>query len=446
MHRIDASGYAAGNTFTDGNPATGVPATVVDASWLNDIQETLAQTIEAAGLTLTEGDYTQLIDALIVNGMQGSYFNVAAAAGTANAITASYTPLITALVNGMMLYARASFANTTTTPTFTPNSGVIAAKAIVKGAGQALTAGDIAGGGHWIQLQYDATLGKWVLLNPANGINLDSRYIQASGATMTGALNSAPPVSLASAATVNIGAAASNNVTISGTTTITAFDTIAAGAVRKVTFSGSLTLTHNAASLILPSASNITTAAGDVAEFVSLGSGNWRCCQYQNADGTGIRSITLGTAQNSTSGVAIDFTGIPASAKRITVMFNGISTSGSSDVQIQIGSSTFDAAGYVGSYSGLAVSTITTSLLSGAGFQFNDNGAATSVRSGSATLILIGSNVWAFNGVMSKNDSARTMVTAGAKTLSGALDRIRITTINGTDTFDLGTINIMWEK
>lgn len=178
MHRIDASGYAAGNVFTDGNPATGVPATVVDAAWLNNIQETLAQTIEAAGLTLAKGDYTQLIKALIVNGMQGSYFNVAAASGTANAITATYTPVIAALVNGMALYVRASSANTSATPTFTPNSGLIAAKTIVKGAGQALAAGDIAGGGHWIELQYDATLDKWVLQNPATGVSASTRQIQ----------------------------------------------------------------------------------------------------------------------------------------------------------------------------------------------------------------------------------------------------------------------------
>lgn len=92
------------------------------------------------------------------------------AGGTADAITGSYTPGIAALTNGMALYVRATSANATTSPTFTPNSGTIAAKAIVKGAGSALVAGDIAGGGHWIELQYDSTLDKWVLLNPAKGI------------------------------------------------------------------------------------------------------------------------------------------------------------------------------------------------------------------------------------------------------------------------------------
>ena len=107
-----------------------------------------------------------------------------------------------------------------------------------------------------------------------------------SGGTISSALNEAPLVTLASAATVNISAAAANTINISGTTTITAFDSIASGAKRVLVFQGALTLTHNSTSLILPTATNVITAAGDIAEFVSLGSGNWRCTNYQRADGT----------------------------------------------------------------------------------------------------------------------------------------------------------------
>lgn len=104
---------------------------------------------------------------------------------------------------------------------------------------------------------------------------------------LTKAMNEAPIVTLASASTVNIGAAAANTISISGTTTITAFDSIASGAVRRLVFQGALTLTHNSTSLILPGGVNKTTAAGDVATFVSLGAGNWRCVAYQNASGVG---------------------------------------------------------------------------------------------------------------------------------------------------------------
>lgn len=109
-----------------------------------------------------------------------------------------------------------------------------------------------------------------------------------TGGTLTSALNEAPQVALPSAATVNIGAAAANTVTVSGTTTITAFDTIATGAIRRVRFLAALTLTHNATSLILPGSANITTSAGDVATMESLGSGNWRCVNYSKADGTAL--------------------------------------------------------------------------------------------------------------------------------------------------------------
>ena len=101
-------------------------------------------------------------------------FNAAIAAGTADAITASFTPAVASLANGMSLFVRATATNTSTTPTFTPNSGVVIAKAIVKGNNLALVAGDIAGAGHWLELQYDSTLDCWVLQNPAKGISSSS--------------------------------------------------------------------------------------------------------------------------------------------------------------------------------------------------------------------------------------------------------------------------------
>jgi hypothetical protein len=101
-------------------------------------------------------------------------------------------------------------------------------------------------------------------------------YNNLAGATQT----------IASAATTTIGgvpATWSSNMTITGTTTITAFDTVADGIIRNVTFAGALTLTHNATSLILPTGANITTVAGDCAVLKSLGGGNWRCLSYQGA-------------------------------------------------------------------------------------------------------------------------------------------------------------------
>lgn len=93
---------------------------------------------------------------------------------------------------------------------------------------------------------------------------------------------------IASAATTNLATSTSNLVLVTGTTTITSFGTVAAGAIFKVRFSGALTLTHNATSLILPGGANITTAANDTMEIQSLGSGNWLVNRYQRASGLAV--------------------------------------------------------------------------------------------------------------------------------------------------------------
>ena len=142
-----------------------------------------------------------------------------------------------------------------------------------------------------------------------------------TGGTLTSALNEAPAVTLASAATVNIGAAAANTIIITGTTTITAFDTIAASATRRVIFGGILTLTHNATSLILPTGASITTAAGDVAEFISLGSGEWRCVHYLRANGQPLAGGGGGGLTNftETKNVASPNATVPVVALSVTI-------------------------------------------------------------------------------------------------------------------------------
>ena len=104
---------------------------------------------------------------------------------------------------------------------------------------------------------------------------------------------------IASAATVDLGAASGQYVKVTGATTITALGTVNAGVVRWVEFTGSLLLTHNATSLKLPGAANITTAAGDVGCFVSLGGGNWKCLGFfpaSGADGIGRHMIFVPAA------------------------------------------------------------------------------------------------------------------------------------------------------
>ncbi len=122
---------------------------------------------------------------------------------------------------------------------------------------------------------------------------------------------------IASAGTTNLATATGWYIDVTGTTTITAFGTVAAGKLFIIRFTGALTLTHNATSLILPGAANITTAAGDVAFMMSLGSGNWRCVSFMRAAGLptiGPNSSTDNTIPRfngtagaiQTSGVTID--------------------------------------------------------------------------------------------------------------------------------------------
>ncbi len=156
--------------FKDGNLALAISPTDLAAVWFNQVQEELIGLIESAALAPGAG-VTQVKDAIniMIRSMAGA---VAPNTGTADALIGVYAPVVAALANGLTVYVRAAAANATTTPTFTPNSVLpIAAKTIVKGSNQALVAGDIAGAGHWLELQYDATLDKWILLNPATGIN-----------------------------------------------------------------------------------------------------------------------------------------------------------------------------------------------------------------------------------------------------------------------------------
>ena len=144
--------------------------------------------------------------------------------------------------------------------------------------------------------------------------------------------------------------------------------------------------------------------------------------------------MVLGTVANAT-GTSIDFTGIPSWVKRITVMFNGVSTNGSSLILIQLGSGSIQTTGYISS---AGASTSTIGLL-----QINAQTAADTYY-GISQLGLMDTNKWVNSSIVKRQGSADSFG-GGSKTLSGTLDRIRITTVSGTDTFDAGQINIMYE-
>ena len=150
--------------------------------------------------------------------------------------------------------------------------------------------------------------------------------------------------------------------------------------------------------------------------------------------------IVRSTAVTSTSGTSIDFTSIPSWVKRITVMLSGISTNGTSLFLVQLGDSGgIETTGYA-SGSGVRVGETTST----AGFVLNQAGSAASSFTGLVPICTVNTNAWVTSGVLSRSDGFANNF-GGNKTLSDTLDRIRITTVNGTDTFDAGTINIIYE-
>ena len=166
-----------------------------------------------------------------------------------------------------------------------------------------------------------------------------------------------------------------------------------------------------------------------------------------NGIATSLYPLVSDTAKASTSGTSVDFTGIPSWVKRITVMLVGVSTNGASVPIVQLGDSGgIETSGYLarggftqeGGVSG--VTAFTT------GFGITAANSAASIYHGHVFITSFGSgNTWVVSGVLGRSDAAVLLSLGGSKSLSDVLDRIRITTVNGTDTFDAGSINIMYE-
>jgi hypothetical protein len=156
------------------------------------------------------------------------------------------------------------------------------------------------------------------------------------------------------------------------------------------------------------------------------------------------QKLTSDTAKTATS-TSVDFTGIPSWVRRITVMFNGVSTNGTSNMLIQLGDSGgFETTGYL-SQSSFLQSGAVGSTLSTIGFVFFHN-VATDLTYGNVVFTLFGSNTWQESGNQYKDAGTDYITfTSGTKTLSDTLTQVRITTVNGTDAFDSGTINILYE-
>lgn len=154
--------------------------------------------------------------------------------------------------------------------------------------------------------------------------------------------------------------------------------------------------------------------------------------------------ITRGTAVATTSGTTVDFTSIPSTVKRITVMLSGVSTNGTSPIILQLGDSGgFEITDYLGSATEVR-GTPDPDLFT-TGFGLSQSPSATDLLYGIATIVNISGNVWVYSFIGGNSTIAYTYIGGGSKTLSATLDRIRLTTTGGVNTFDAGSVNIMYE-
>lgn len=198
------------------------------------------------------------------------YANYAADTGAANAYAVAPVPALSGYTAGQVVILKPANA---VTGASTLNVNALGAKSVKTQDGSDLSANAMIAGGVFV-LVYDGT--NFILTNPATTGN----FLLAKG------------TAVASASTTDIGASNSDYVEVSGTTTITALGTSTGRNHVWVKFQSALTLTHNATSLILPAGANITTAAGDVAEFVRISGGNWQCLGYHPASGKPVAAIT----------------------------------------------------------------------------------------------------------------------------------------------------------
>jgi len=267
--------------------------------------------------------------------------------------------------------------------------------------------------------------------------------------TFTGLQTFKAGADIASATAIDLTAATGNTLVITGTTTTTSL-TMTAGQQMLLLPSGAWPMTFDATTMNINGGASYTCAAGDRVFAVKDLAGVIRVSVIKQ-DGTAVVAaggLTLGTPVVTTSGTSIDFTGIPAGTKRVTISLSEVSSNGTDNFILRIGDSGgVETTGYVGCGSGVYVSSnvstdYTTAFLIGStgvvSSGFKHNGTFT------LTIIDASTNTWSCVG-SAYLGSAQNLLTVGVKSLSAELDRIRLTTTGGTNTFDLGVANITYE-
>jgi hypothetical protein len=229
-------------------------------------------------------------------------------------------------------------------------------------------------------------------------------------------------------------------------TAIVNADISATAAIAASKLASTLDLSSN--TVTLPSgcvaATNITSNAVEEAKIAANAVTSGKIASGAVTPSKLSQPLTLMTSQASTSGSAIDFTGIPSWVNRITVMFDEVSTDSTTSLVVQLGDSGgIETSGYNGGGARISTSTCAGTSFTN-GFGFNGPNGFGADACGSLTITRMTGNTWAaFGAIGTVASAAFVSFASGTKTLSSTLDRVRVTCSSGS--FDKGTINVMYE-
>jgi hypothetical protein len=268
--------------------------------------------------------------------------------------------------------------------------------------------------------------------------SLDALFAAAGTGTSVG-LNVGSGKTLTVAGTLT----ASGTQTLSGTTKFagatSGTTTVAATAV-----AGTTTLTLPAATDTLVGKATTDTLTNKTLTAPVLSGSVTGTYTLAGTPTVGASLITSGTAV-ALSGTAVGFTGIPSWVKRITLMlYNGVSTNGTAIIQVQIGSGSYTTSGYTGAWGNFVNGSASEWATISTGFGVPNNNAP-DARNGTIVLTLATGNTWVATGMFIITNRGIMSNTTGYLALGGALDRIQLTTVGGTNTFDAGSVNILYE-
>lgn len=283
-----------------------------------------------------------------------------------------------------------------------------------------------------------------VAVNDSAGASDHDRTIQVNTSSVT--ITLADATTMAAGYTVSIANQSTGNISVALATATDTIDTVTNATVTISAKEVRRYIVNTTANGYITASDRVVAASDTIAGKIELATQAEVSAMTDTSRAVtpNHNKIILGTEQASTSGTSIDFTGIPAGVRRITVNFVGVSETGSDTLIIQLGDSGgVETSGYVGATSSQGGST--TNFTSG--FIVSSVSAGT-VLSGSYTFDLQDASdfTWTGRGTVGHSNAASIFYGAGHKSLSAELDRVRITTAGGTPTFDAGSINISYER